>query len=1393
MRYLSLIVPEKIYTENVGTDSGEEHIKLTSHDDGPEISFLRKGDSASQGLPLSVLPKTGIPGGVFNRSKSRRLMTRKIFLPYKLAVSFEEEPTNEDFYGVTELGVRKFMRSTFSDPMTTDTRGSKHRNSRIFSFEGDLFYLCEQRVSFGSNFATVPKIFKYDKSLDEFQFYHVFDDPVSIYRSASNDTQFGSPDYFVFKGMLHVGYRVINKDARRNEILIWRQTKQGQWIKLSTLPILNSFDNLEVKSLKIRIATSSDAIMVVYYSIDQFNRGAQPRERHDMRSYVSYDGVNFTSKSKSFDTISLDGNGNFLNGLNVSNMAYHFIPRQEYTGDNSVLVGSNVNFALYYDTTLASFVILKSGDPAGKIDPLTGVADLNGNDTWLMGIKTVDGDYSTWENCVNFELSPSNTGILPDESGIVFGSPDTNSELDSMTYRLRIIDIDVVPGIETNVMAITWREFNGHDSRSGTCLNEFEFVSADQIEAGSDDYHYEVGSKSHPEWSFLTRRFDPDACGLFGGGTYSVPPVTAYVNSISICRWREQIVVTSFSNFRVVFTMFSQWQNVSENSGYQVAYSGIFGPVTRFSYVDQVGGTYNSVNSTYLFTAASGAIFLANSGSPITPDLLSLNHPTKLSRLATKVRFVVSVVDGSNAEVLTVRLKSILENVDVTISLEIGEIFVFTDIGSGDVLHTEWAVPVTDWSLPYEFIFGNSGASIYLYYRLVGTDKFFLAGKTTVVPTGASLGPFGHVLVGALGGTSDVVFYDLQIGTYNKAHRATFADSLNFSTSELGNRSLSGPNCPTVKCAELPFELMDGSLVSLRGIPQMSSADLEIYKYEFVSSETSNTPVSLVDGLSDRLFDVTKSHSILDHCHCYKSAPPLDSNDTDYGYQFLFRKEPRIFDAFSLINAFGFHCFNLILGEHDGTSWTSVTGQVKYKLTRKELTTYEVQGASFSVSDIFDQGQIIGYCVMKYSTISETYEDTFQVKRNFQRVIILDRDIGVFEEHHVMHLFFTSASYQLPEELFEISQQATHVGLRIFGVPSTNLIGLGEFIVGQSFDLSEFTNQMSATMEGDVTVTDGEYGLIFNKGATYRPAVESFSIDTSVRFGGMTLTNMLRQVQRDELLMALVEQRSNGSNWTWPVVKGNVSYGSMDYLQEINVNLIAQNYFARKTRKERYSPPVLELTYSPEFVLNVISTISATATDPSGGTLTYDWFVSSVKVPETTSDLDLTVTEHKSVEVIRCTVTSSISGLSETKFAYLFRRDIPQVESVELVDLLDPIVIGDPTTTLVTISIVLSSGFDFGSNYARGSLSFYKDSGEIDPVTGEPIYLNDYFINLAFSFTNTASVIWAGYRAEVELRFFGTTIDVDFELTSDPMVSTVVMVYEDEFGFREVRLLNVTV
>lgn len=1387
MRYLTLVVPEKLSVENTSTGNSPENVKLTSHSEGPEVSFIRKGEDASTGAPLSIYPTSGVPGGIFNRSRQGGLTTRKAFSPYKFAHSFESTPTNDDFYGVTELGVRKFLRSNFDDPTTTNTRGQGYQSGRVFSFEGDMFYLCEARISLGTNYATVPKLFKYNQASDLFEFSHLFEDPVSIYRQISGaNNQKGSPDYFIFKGLLHIGYRVINKDSRRNEVVIWQRSDEGRWRRIASVPISNSFDNLEVTSLRVRFATSPDAIMLVYYSLDRFLRtGSIPRERHDMRSYVSYDGVNFASKSKAFETVTIDENNNFLSGTNITNMAYHFIPRQEYNGDYSYLVGFNVNFALYYDRTLASFVILKSGDPAGKPNIITGITTPNGNDSWLMGIKTLEGDYLTWENCVNFEIKPSNTGVLPDEDGIEYGQPETNSELDPWTYRMRIIDIDVVEGPSTNVMAVTWREFNGNDKRSGVCLNEFEFISVEQIESGSEDYHYNVGSKAHPEWSFLTRRFDPDACGLSCGGTYSVNPVNGPAN-VSIGKWRGQVVVTAILNFNVTFTLFSQWQNVSESSGYQFSYSAAHGPVGRFSHVDEIGGTYSTPNRYYTFPAASGGLFMANSGDVVTPDLLNLNTPSQMSRLEMKSRFSLSVVSGSNAEVFRVLLKSQLENVIVKLSLEIGQIFVFHNIGAGDVFNVAWNVPVTDWSSPHEFIFGAFGSTVWLYYRQVGTDKFFLAGEVTLPTTGISLGA-SSFFIGALGGTSNVVVYDVQVGTYNRAHRATFSQSTRFSSAELSNRNPSGPNSPTIEADDLPVELMDGSLVSLRGVPHQAN---QVFKYEFVSSVTSNTPISLVDGISDRLFDFTSGHSSSDHCHCYVSSD-VEPNDQTYGYQLLFSKDPRQFDAFSLINAFGFHCFDLVIGEHDGTEWSSVLGQARYKLTRKELSVVSFTGSAFVTEDIFDQGQIVGYCVMKYSTISKSYEDTYQVRRNFQKLVVLDRDIVALESHHELHLFFTSATYQLPEDLIAVSHLAKNVGVKIYGVPSAELIGLGEFILGQSFDLSEFAHALSASMEGDVTITTGEYGLSFNKGQTYRPAIETFALATSVKRGGMELVNMLRQVQRDELLMALVEQRSNGSNWTWPVVKGNVSYGSMDYLQEIQVNFTAQNYFAKKILKETYEPPTLVLSHAEKFVIGIPVAITATATDPAGGTLSYEWFVSGVKVAETGSVLNLTVTDYKTVETVRCFVRSSVSNLGVARFGYLFRSELPNVTGVSFSG-----PAGDALTINVPDGITVSldtSGGSFGSNYISSKLGFYEDTGQIDPATGEPVYVKSFAIDFALDITFTSSVIGSPLDSEVELRFYSSDVDVDIELTSDPGLTHIIMVYEDDFGQRLVKRIDLVV
>ncbi len=1349
MKRLVLIAPEEIEPVEGQYEDQSSFLKLTSHSEGPEISVLKPGTELISGAKLSIRPFNGHPGGRLNRLSPGGLSTRRSLIPYEFGYSFEEEPGDLDWVGLSELGVRKFMRFTFEDPTESGVNGTKYLNLRVFSFNGELFMLVESKISFGFEYAMVPKLLKYNEAAKQFELFHVFQDPVYLSELSSQFKQEGSPDYFVFNGRLHVGYRKISKESQQNEICIWQADENWRWRKTATVPIVNSFQSPEVDRFRIRFATSPDSVMFVYYAIVSENRiPTSAVEKHDLRSYISHDGVNFRTRINNFDNIIVDDEDKLFAIKGSMNMAYMFIPEFEGIGDRSFYSGFNEKFALYYDRQMASFVILKSGDP-GK----------EGNDTWLMGAKTSDGDYSNWENCVLFDLSLKHTNLAPDEPEIDRREPSSNQLLDQSTYLIRIKDLDVVETVHGCVLACLCEEYNGVDSRNGMVVTEFEFIPVEQIESGSVTFHYRVGSKSHPDWSFVVRHFDPDATAPVCGGSYSTKSVNKF-GEVSLGTWRGQVVSLVRSDFQPRIVLYNQWQNIRERSSYQFAYSATFGPVSRFTFVQAPGGTYIPAQFKYNFPAAAGGLFVANSGDVIVPDLLSLYGDTKYSKVELKVRFKLAVVGGSNAEVIALRVEADDRHLELKMSLEVGEIFFFSDVGAGSVFYESIAVAVTDWSTPYEFIVALKKEKVKVYYRQEDEVNFTFVGETEP-PTSAGFLGISYLIVGATGGANAVDVYDLQVSTYGHTHRGVFVDRTLFNSNEL-----SPSQAPFLPTADIPIELVDGSVIRIRG-GQETRHDLS-YTYEQIGLRGLNSVRNLVDDVSDRLFDMTHAHSLEDYCHCYE-VRSVAAEDVTKGVQVIFRKAPQAWGAFSLINIFGVHCFDLITGIHNGTEWSEVVSLGSYKVVRKELTVTEVIGGAIIVDDIFDQGQIVGYCLMKYRLPTEglplgTYVDTFKVVRNFAKVIVLDKPVGDSEGYE-FHLFMTSASYQLPSAALMTAHTVTHVGLKMYGVPGSDLIGLGEFIVGEAIDLAPYANTMEATMSDSVTVNTGEYGLTFNKGQTYRPAVESFKIAASTQGGMMNLTHFLQHAHRKEKLMALVEQRSNGSNWTWPVTKGDISYGSMDYKQDIEVNLMAQNYFARPNRKVTYEKPTLSLIYVKEFTTGVPINITASSIDPAGGLLTYKWFVNEVEIPgATTSSLMYPINTSIDSQSFKCIVTSSVSGLSSVAYAYVYRSEYPYPGEPDLV-----LPVGSATGAAFDIEITYPGlAGSILPNYFLGNLTVRADiSGDVTQF----LLVNSGATGIG---NQVYSVNISGPSSLVNF-----TLDI-FGGGPDPV--TIIVIYEDVFG-----------
>lgn len=1279
MKRLSIIAPQQIEVLETDFQKAATSVFVNSTSD-LDFEVLRQGDSI---LPhVHIMKHTGRVGGDLARPVPP-IVPRRVVEPFAFSISKEADPQPEDWYGTTIPCVRDFKRISFSDPTDTREDGRHLQNARLFEFNGSLYYLAEARQRVGSEISMVVKLFRYDEASLEMELVYLFPEPVSFasYLGVSIPTAKGSPDWFVFNNKLHVGYRVIDHSENRNQISIWRaESGDSNWKRITYFPIEDSFETPHVGDLRIRFAASTEAVMCVYYA--KITEGG--RERHDMRSFYSSDSYSFSTISRNYKNAKIVDGGVISPNRSVTNMAYYFVPEFKIGSD---YVNFSVKFALYYDKRMASFVVIKGGDPG-----YTEFKDVLPNNSYIMGIKTSDTSYLSWEPVMAHELIGSETGMMPDHESIDQYNPNSNIDLPD-DYKQLVTDVDIVPGDRVNTMILSTEELNPDGyKRYGTALVEFAFIHTDQIETITAPRVYSHGGQVNKEWGFVISPVDPDTTGITCGASYTARSFERFATDgfyINLARWRGNLVsLPKHNTASRTLVYFNRWQNlIREKSHYCFAYSASLGSPDLYPFIKLNTATYEESDARVLCNV-SEYLSIENSGEVILPSIVEKTKVRLLDRMAIKARIKFKTFTNQPARVCEFAIKNEdSEGFRVQIGVATNNLTVLWDTGAG--FSNVASFPASQiWTNTAEIVFGISNQRIWVAAKNETDMGLSYIGETPLglLTSVAS----AYFRVGSMSGSiSGVYVNDIQVTTYKQSSKYIF-EGTNYL--ELGyyppvdnDNYLSMTS--RVDSTSEPIQLWDGSLVRLKGAIQNRTA----ITYVNQGSRDLNNPDNLTDLLSDTLFDFTNIQPQKtigdDYCHCYKETDG-GVNDSDIGFQVVLSKEMMSFDAFSFINIYGVHCFELIIGDYSNGVWSNHSS-VKYKVTRVELdVTTNVYDNLIEVTNEFHQGQLIGYNILKYKKSSKTYVDSLKVVRNFDGFVFVNKPAilgGDDPSDFEYHLMMTAVSYQVPPDLVDVSYRYKNIGFKFYGVSSTDLTGIGEIVVGNLFQLVDYANSMETEMTDTTKLNDGDFGLSFSASNQYRPAIESWVIEMNTAGGDNNLKDVLTNIRNKDRVFVLVEQQSDGANISWPVHQGLVVFGSQDYEQRVELTLEGQNYFARATRSEEFLPPTLLLTYPFSVYDDNPFNIVATATDPEGGVLTYNWKGTFSEAPNSGDTFPYSMPDGSISDVITCEVISSASGLKTIKSASIIRASLPPIDRSVITVTENPVVTGGSATVILEI------------------------------------------------------------------------------------------------------------
>lgn len=584
---------------------------LKESDSDSGTRFLQLGGDSNNkiaGEHFNRLDLTGIKfdtlksGQVVNTKNKKRsaFLPRSFFEPFKFKYSPNSDTIYDDVWGKSEKCIRTYKPFEVNDNTDRSAYADTFENINFFQYQGNLFFCCEVEKE-GSSKEKVVRIYKWLDHLQSFELQKTFD-KYPVDNLNKGELQTGSPDATVQNGILYIAYRFLDRgeDTDQNRIAVWKTEDpalrdwQGRQLTVSNTASaeydvasvsdlvdeddlinrdLEKYDNpiftMSDGGFCLRIASGGEALCIGY-----FGRRLQPddcvpdesmdfkfMERKDFRTFVSFDeGENWSENQKNFATFHKDGDSDsFVESRKYTGLDSYFVPssfQQDHI--NKINIFSNVNFDLFYDKNMSSFVIVKAGDTFINSDrslieqtkdkgtppdnPESYVKrqgmgkyfdfdrkdpERNNergdwenragypNSSYFVAIKTINDSFDSWELCANTPLTGKFRGSIKryDNSGL------DNAKL---AYP-RILDIEIVPGeVKHELYMILESGYTAPGNKwidSYVGQGEFTFVDDSYIETGNSDFDiFEFGGKYDSDFSLFMTPINTDFYGVLTRG-----------------------------------------------------------------------------------------------------------------------------------------------------------------------------------------------------------------------------------------------------------------------------------------------------------------------------------------------------------------------------------------------------------------------------------------------------------------------------------------------------------------------------------------------------------------------------------------------------------------------------------------------------------------------------------------------------------------------------------------------------------------------------------------------------------------------------------------------------------------------------------------------------------
>lgn len=1202
-----------------------------------EARLLRAGkDISPANNQLQIRVAQGQVGGdhlSLKRPPRGGLMPRAFTDPHRVMVGYgtagNTDATLQLWEGQSNTGVKEYKR--FLVETTAGPRPTNQQNIRMFSYRGDLLFVADGFSINGNNYTRQVEVFRWDVVSELFVKIKIFDEEVVDIMERGRLQQ-GVPDAVVIDDEVYVFYRVLDREEGANRILGFKSSGDlDTWTKVTDYEIEDSLA-VEFDSFRLRVAYGADTLMVSYFGITELTfEGPTQKDVFEFRTFLSFDrGITLTPNERSIRSLSVSSQVNSPTTARLSlvsdvgNQSLHnfFIPEYKPGAAATDYDGTSVNYDLYFDESIGSFVILKQGDP----DPPSGtfIGNQTGNN-FLIAIKTVDGNFSLWEPCAKLLLDYQITGFTDNQTDPF---DESTGATDFWGYKLH--DVKVIPGrgVNTILMSVTERDDSATNFSHGVLIAEFKLVDRTLFRPGNYEKVIAYGQRHHPRYSLVTSLMNVEQQGIISTARRMTASGGQRVwNGVTGCRWRNQIVAAgkqATDDSLKFFAIAAPWTNMGEHVDYQYSYTPYFGQPPNSWYLNHntLGtGTVTYDATDFLTTdcqiAAGGdAAYISDGTAGGATEHASYRASRgDFAALDFKTWFRLKIENNPAGagwtEVLRIRLASLVTTNGRELRMRIlgnGNIDFMDD---SDTL-IETVAAALDLSKTWEFMVKigstyDGDNRIIFFYREFGTRYWTAGGVQSLVPFGAGLGVpatlFGIISYSAQNGQI-VKIGEIRMGSASRLFRPAFSERYDYYLEgriEAANKRQAFTNGWTddpyiarpAFIYDNEFDLPDGGRVELIGKTPRDTGTLFTYS----RSLSRNTKLNVNNKVAASTYDFTDTHDNV-------------ANKTE----FILRNTNRMnFDTVSLINLVGVNRVTVRTGTYNEvTKFWSADTATAYDLGYIDLDVSSVTDNYIVLNDAetWATSELRGYTIIVNDDVNGL-TDSFVVVDNFDEVIIVDGTLPAIGAGDTLRLYPHSSTLSGIDAAVG-GVYSTYIGIECSSPANATMRHLGEIVVGNSVDfqdvLTEFQREVSTSW--DLDRSDTGFAYIQNTFSQALLEKGTLTFD-AMKFSEITKVHrVLDRISRDNGTFAIEMTNRNDRKVTrYGILSSQTSVSRPSFSYRISSEISLQDWTPTSTSEYQVDAPVINgisMDVGTPYAGQTV-TFTADAVDPGGLTLSYVW------------------------------------------------------------------------------------------------------------------------------------------------------------------------------------------